>query len=105
MLVTADSGGSNGRRARLWKVAGQELADAIGLRITVSHFPPGTSKGNKIEHRRFCHLTENWRGKPLVSRAVIVKLSGKTKTGNGLRIKAELETNADPTGIQVTDAE
>jgi hypothetical protein len=103
LLVTADAGGSNGYRIRLWKVALQELADAIGLRISVCHFPPGTSKWNKIEHRMFCHITENWRGKPLVSRAVIVNLIGSTKTRTGLMIKAELDENAYPTGIKVSD--
>lgn len=103
LLVTADAGGSNGYRIRLWKVALQELADAIGLRIAVCHFPPGTSKWNKIEHRMFCHITENWRGKPLVSRAVIVNLIGSTKTRTGLTIKAELDENAYPTGIKVSD--
>ena len=83
LLITADSGGSNGSRCRLWKVALQELADDVGLRISVCHFPPGTSKWNKIEHRMFCHITENWRGKPLVSQAVIVNLIGGTKTRTG----------------------
>ena len=105
LLVMADAGGSNGYRIRLWKVALQELADAIGLRISVCHFPPGTSKWNKIEHRMFCHITENWRGKPLVSRAVIVNLIGNTKTRTGLTINAELDENAYPTGIKVSDAE
>jgi DDE family transposase len=103
LLVTADAGGSKGYRIRLWKVALQELADAIGLRLSVCHFPPGTSKWNKIEHRMFCHITENWRGKPLVSRAVIVNLIGSTKTRTGLTIKAELDENAYPTGIKVSD--
>src|SRR5262245_20006808 len=103
LLVTADAGGSNGYRLRLWKVALQELADAIGLRISVCHFPPGTSKWNKIEHRMFCHITENWRGKPLVSRAVIVNLIGNTKTRTGLTIKAALDENRYPTGIKVSD--
>ncbi len=105
LLVMADAGGSNGYRIRLWKVALQELADAIGLRISVCHFPPGTSKWNKIEHRMFCHITENWRGKPLVSRAVIVNLIGNTKTRTGLTIHAELDENAYPIGIKVSDAE
>jgi hypothetical protein len=105
LLVTADAGGSNGYRIRLWKVALQELADAIGLRISVCHFPPGTSKWNKIEHRMFCHITENWRGKPLVSRAVIVNLIGNTKTRTGLTIKAELDENMYPTGLKVSDEE
>lgn len=103
LLVTADAGGSNGYRLRLWKGALQELADAIGLRISVCHFPPGTSKWNKIAHRMFCHITENWRGKPLVSRAVIVNLIGHTQTRTGLTIKAELDEQSYPTGIKVSD--
>jgi hypothetical protein len=105
LLVTADGGGSNGSRTRLWKVALQALADRIGLRISVCHFPPGTSKWNKIEHRMFCHITENWRGKPLVSRAVVVNLIGSTKTKAGLHIQAELDSNSYPAGIKVTDEE
>ena len=104
-LVTADAGGSNSCRCRLWKVALQQLADPIGLRIAVCHFPPGTSKWNKIEHRMFCHITQNWRGKPLLSHAVIVNLIGNTKTKTGLQIQAELDTNAYETGIKVTDEE
>jgi hypothetical protein len=105
LLVTADAGGSNSYRTRLWKAALQGLADGIGLRISVCHFPPGTSKWNTIEHRMFCHITENWRGRPLVSRAVIVNLIGNTKTRTGLRIKAELDSNAYPEGLKVTDEE
>ena len=105
LLVTADGGGSDSSRSRLWKVALQRLADAIGLRITVCHFPPGTSKWNKIEHRMFCHITENWRGRPLVSRAVVVSLIGSTTTKTGLRINAELDTNSYKTGLKVTDEE
>src|SRR5918992_3110702 len=105
VIVTADAGGSNGYRSRLWKVALQELADDIGLCISVCHFPPGTSKWNQIEHRMFCHITENWRGKPLVSRAVIVNLIGHTKTRTGLTINAKLDDNAYPTGIKVSDVE
>jgi hypothetical protein len=105
LLVTADAGGSNGYRCRLWKVALQQLADTIGLRIVVCHFPPGTSKWNKIEHRMFCHITKNWRGKPLLSRAVVVNLIGNTKTKAGLHIQAELDTNAYATGIKVSDEE
>jgi hypothetical protein len=105
LLVTADAGGSNGYRCRLWKVALQELADAVGLRITVCHFPPGTSKWNKIEHRMFCHITKNWRGKPLLSRAVVVNLIGSTRTKAGLHVQAELDTNAYETGIEVSDGE
>jgi Rhodopirellula transposase DDE domain len=105
LLITADAGGSNGYRSRLWKVALQRLADALGLRITVCHFPPGTSKWNKIEHRLFCYITKNWRGKPLTSRAVVVNLIGQTKTRAGLQVRAELDTNAYPTGQKVSDEE
>ena len=105
LLVTADAGGSNGRRLRLWKVALQRLANETGLRITVCHFPPGTSKWNKIEHRMFCHLTKNWSGTPLVSRTVIVNLIGNTTTDTGLSIKAKLDLNTYPKGIRITDAE
>ncbi len=105
LLVTADAGGSNGYRSRLWKVALQQLANTIGLRVTVCHFPPGTSKWNKIEHRMFCHITKNWRGKPLLSRAVVVNLIGNTKTKSGLHIQAELDTNSYETGIEVSDEE
>ena len=103
LLITADSGGSNGSRLRLWKVALQELADAIGLSLSVCHFPPGTSKWNTIEHRMFCHITENWRGKPLVSRAVVVNLIGNTKTRAGLHIKAALDEKDYPIGIKITE--
>jgi Rhodopirellula transposase DDE domain len=105
LLVTADAGGSNGYRVRLWKVAVQQLADTIGLRVTICHFPPGTSKWNKIEHRMFCQITSNWRGKPLRSRAVVVNLIGNTKTKTGLHIQAELDTNAYKTGIKVSEEE
>src|SRR5450755_1096714 len=105
LLVTADAGGSNGYRCRLWKVTLQQLADTLGLRIAVCHFPPGTSKWNKIEHRMFCHITKNWRGKPLLSRAVVVNLIGNTKTKAGLHIESDLDTNSYETGIEVTDEE
>jgi len=105
LLVTADAGGSNGYRCRLWKVALQGVADALGVRVSVCHFPPGTSKWNKIEHRMFCHITKNWRGKPLLSRAVVVNLIGNTKTKAGLHIQAELDTNTYETGIEVSDEE
>jgi hypothetical protein len=105
LLVTADGGGSNGSRSRLGKIARQGLADETGLRIVVSHLPPGTSKWNKIEHRMFCHITENWRGRPLVSRSVVVNLIGNTRTKAGLRIKAELDTNSYQTGLKITDEE
>jgi len=103
LLITADGGGSNGSRNRLWKLKLQELADAIGLRISVCHFPPGTSKWNKIEHRMFCHITENWRGQPLVSREVVVNLIGHTTTRTGLTIHSALDENSYPTGREVTD--
>jgi transposase len=105
LLITADAGGSNGNRSRLWKLCLQELADATGLTISVCHFPPGTSKWNRIEHRMFCHITENWRGKPLVSRAVIVNLIGHTTTRRGLRIKAELDSGSYDKGVKVSDEE
>ena len=105
LLVTADGGGSNGARVRLWKVALQRLADQTGLRISVCHFPPGTSKWNKIEHRMFSYISLNWRGKPLISHEVIVNLIAGTTTRTGLRIQAELDTNVYPKGIQVTDKE
>jgi hypothetical protein len=105
LLITADAGGSNGYRTRLWKVELQGLADALGLRITVCHFPPGTSKWNKIEHRMFCYITKNWRGKPLRSRGIIVNLIGSTTTKAGLQIEAELDTNTYRTGIKVTAEE
>jgi len=105
LLITVDGGGSNSIRSRLWKVGLQELADDLGLRITVCHFPPGTSKWNKIEHRLFCHITQNWRGKPLRSRAVVVNLIANTKTRAGLKVRAALDTNSYPTGIEVSDDE
>ena len=105
LLVTADSGGSNSARSRLWKVALQRLADDIEMAITVCHFPPGTSKWNKIEHRMFCHITKNWRGRALLSRAVIVNLIGNTKTAAGLNIKTALDTSTYTKGIKVSDEE
>jgi hypothetical protein len=104
-LVTAEAGGSNGYRIHVWKGAVQEVADAIGWRISVCHLPPGTSQWHKIEHRMCCHITENWRGKPLVSRAVIVHLIGNTKTRTGVTITAARDENTDPTGIKVSAAE
>jgi hypothetical protein len=103
LLITADGGGSNGSRNRLWKMELQKLADDLRLRIAVCHFPPGTSKWNKIEHRMFCHITENWRGRPLVSREVVVNLIGHTTTRTGLAIHSELNENSYPTGREVTD--
>jgi transposase len=105
VLITADGGGSNGSRIRLWKLALQQLADETGLRISVCHFPPGTSKWNRIEHRMFCHITKNWRARPLESLEVIVNLIGSTTTRKGLRIQAALDTGSYPKGIKVSDDE
>jgi len=102
LLITADGGGSNGYRIRLWKLALQRLAQETGLEMSVCHFPPGTSKWNKIEHRMFCHITQNWRGRPLVSRQTVVNLIGNTTTQTGLKIQAALDTRKYPAGIKVT---
>ena len=103
LLITADSGGSNSSRNRLWKVELQKMANRTGLTITVCHFPPGTSKWNKIEHRMFSFITKNWRGKPLADRATIVNLIGSTKTKEGLKIRCELDETKYPKGIKVPD--
>lgn len=103
LFITADSGGSNGYRARAWKLELQKFSDRFGLRVRVSHFPPGTSKWNKIEHRLFCRITVNWRGKPLRTYETVVQLIANTRTKAGLRVKAELDTKQCPTGIEVTD--
>ena len=105
LLIMADGGGSNGSRSRLWMVALQELAIKMGMPIHVRHFPPGTSKWNKIEHRMFSHITRNWRGRPLISHEVIIKLIANTTRQTGLRIRAKLDTHHYPTGVSVTDAE
>ena len=105
LLITADSGGSNGSRLRLWKLELQKLADETGLRIAVCHFPPGTSKWNKIEHRLFSFITQNWRAKPLTSFQVIVSLIATTKTATGLKVHSELDTGTYPSGIKVSDQE
>jgi len=105
LLITADGGGSNSSRCRLWKVALQELATWLGIPVHVCHFPPGTSKWNKIEHRMFCHITQNWRGRPLVSHDVIINLIANTSTKQGLRIKAELDQAAYPLKTTITDQE
>jgi len=105
LLITADGGGSNGSRVRLWKWELQQLADRTGLSITVCHLPPGTSKWNKIEHRLFSHIAMNWRGKPLVSLAAIVSLIGSTKTERGLRVRAEIDPGEYATGVVITDAQ
>jgi hypothetical protein len=105
VLITADAGGSNDHRRRTWKVELQRLADETGLKISVCHFPPGTSKWNKIEHRMFCHITQNWRGRPLVSHQAIVNLIGNTSTKTGLTIRAKLDRRKYPLGIKVSNAE
>lgn len=105
LLITADSGGSNGSRARLWKTQLQQFANESGLTISVCHFPPGTSKWNKIEHQMFCHISENWRGRPLINRETVVELIGNTTTRQGLQIQAALDPQSYPTGIKVTDEE
>ena len=103
LLITADGGGSNGYRSRMWKVALQGLANSTGLKILASHFPPGTSKRNRIEHSLFCHITQNWRGRPLVSREVVVSLIAATTTTKGLTVNAALDLGIYPTGMKVTD--
>ena len=105
LLITADAGGSNGSRLRLWKVELQKLANETGLRIAVCHFPPGTSKWNKIEHRLFSYITQNWRGKPLRNFQTIVNLIAATTTTTGLKVHAELNTEAYQSGIKVSDQE
>lgn len=105
ILITADGGGSNGTRVRLWKAELQRLADALGLRLHVRHFPPGTSKWNKIEHRMFCHITANWRGRPLISRMAIVELIAATRTAKGLALRAELDETIYQTGRKVSEEE
>lgn len=103
LLITADSGGSNGYRIRLWKTKLQEFANETGLSITIRHFPPGTSKWNKIEHRLFSFISQNWRGKPLVNHEVIVNLIAATKTRSGLRVQCQLDTNNYQKGVKISD--
>jgi hypothetical protein len=105
LMVTADGGGSNGCRIKLWKVELQKLADEMGLSIQVCHFPPGTSKWNKIEHRLFSFISQNWRGKPLISYEVIVKLIAATTNRVGLKVECQLDTNLYPKAIKVSDQE
>jgi len=105
LLITADGGGSNGSRVRLWKIEVQKLAQELNMTIHVCHFPPGTSKWNKIEHRMFCHISENWRSRPLESRAVVVNLIANTRTEKGLSIEAELDDAVYTTGIKISDEE
>jgi transposase len=105
LLITADSGGSNGHRNRLWKLELQHLADETGMKIEVCHYPPGTSKWNKIEHRLFCHITRNWRGVPLETHQVVVNLVSSTRTEEGLEVHCWLDSNTYQTGRKVTDAQ
>jgi transposase len=105
LLITADGGGSNGHRVKLWKSELQKLADETGLSISVSHLPPGTSKWNKIEHRLFSQITQNWRGRPLISHETVVNLIASTKNSKGLTVKCQLDTNQYQKGIKVTDEE
>lgn len=105
LLITADCGGSNGYRVRLWKTELQKFADETGMIINVCHFPPGTSKWNKIEHRMFCCISQNWRGRPLITRETVVSLIGNTKTKTGLKIKAKLDENVYEKGRKITDEE
>lgn len=105
LLITADGGGSNGARVRLWKVELQKLADELGIPVSVSHFPPGTSKWNKIEHRLFSFISQNWRGKPLISHEVIVNLIASTTTEKGLTVQAKLDTATYPAGRKVSEQE
>ena len=105
LLVTADGGGSNGSRNRLWKVELQRLSDETGLEIGVCHFPPGTSKWNKIEHRLFSQIAKNWRGRPLETLEIIVSLIAATTTANGLKVRCKADKAQYLTGIKVTDEE
>jgi hypothetical protein len=105
LLITADGGGSNSSSGHLWKTELQRLANRTGLAIAVSHFPPGTSKWNKIEHRMFCHITQNWRGRPLLSHEVVIHLIGNTRTAAGLTVDAALDPGEYPTGTKVPRTE
>ena len=105
LMITADGGGSNGSRVRLFKVELQKLADETGLPLRVCHYPPGTSKWNKIEHKLFCHITQTWRGKPLINRETVVELIASTTTKTGLTVRCVLDTASYPKGIKVSDAE
>jgi Rhodopirellula transposase DDE domain len=105
LMITADGGGSNGSRVRLFKVELQKLADETGLNLQVCHYPPGTSKWNKIEHKLFCHITQTWRGQPLISRQTVVELIASTTTKAGLTVRCELDTRPYPKGIQVSKEE
>ena len=103
LRITADCGGSNGARVRLWKTELQKLADATGLTLHINHYPPGTSKWNKIEHRMFCHITQNWRGQPLQSRATVIELIAKTTTKTGLKVECALDERTYEKGIRISN--
>jgi Rhodopirellula transposase DDE domain len=105
LMITADGGGSNGSRVRLFKIALQKLADESGLTLRVCHYPPGTSKWNQIKHRLFCHITQTWRGKSLTSRETVVELIASTTTRTGLTVRCELHTRDYPKGIKVSDGD
>jgi hypothetical protein len=105
LMITADCGGSNGARVRLWKIELQKLADETGLALSVCHYPPGTSKWNKIEHRLFCHISQNWRARPLTSRRAVVELIATTSTTSGLKVACELDTTDYAKGIRIKNAE
>jgi hypothetical protein len=105
LFITADGGGSNGSRVRLWKIELQKLANELHMEIHVSHFPPGTSKWNKIEHKMFCYISQNWRGRPLINRETVVKLISNTTTTTGLRIRAKLDEHVYKKGRKVSDEE
>jgi len=105
LLICADAGGSNGTRPRAWKVNLQQLTDELGMQVTVCHYPPGTSKWNKIEHRLFSFISINWKGQPLVNYEAVVNLIGRTRTANGLRVKAVLDTNQYETGVKISSDE
>jgi len=105
LTITADCGGSNASRTRLWKLELQKFADDTGLTIKVRHYPPGTSKWNKIEHRLFCHITQNWRARPLIDRIAVVELIAATTTKTGLTVESALDTRTYQKGIKVTKAQ
>jgi hypothetical protein len=104
LTITADCGGSNGARVRLWKIELQKLADETGLVLHVHHYPPGTSKWNKIEHRLFCHITQNWRGRPLTDRLAVVELIAATTTKTGLKVESALDSHSYKKGIKISKA-
>jgi hypothetical protein len=105
LTITADCGGANGARVRLWKTELQKLADETGLIVHVHHYPPGTSKWNRIEHRLFCHITQNWRGRPLTDRLAVVELIGATTTRTGLKVECAIDARTYEKGVKVSNAE